>query len=60
MRDIILSEYQHELRNARVYLAKNNQFCVEVFDGVSQEQFLYTFPTEQQADNFAEEWVLKI
>lgn len=54
----ILSEYQGGLRNAKVYKTANGEFGVLTFDASDDYNGYQSFPTEEDAENFAEDWVL--
>jgi len=56
---LTLSEYQEGLRNARVYLTQTGQFGVVVYDGNTDYEDFRSFDTEDDADDFAEDWVTK-
>ena len=53
----ILSNYQEGLRNAKVYKTQPGDYGVVVFDGNDGSEFFKSFPTEQDAEDFAEDWV---
>lgn len=53
-----LSEYQNGLRNARVYLTQSKDFGVVVFDAETDYEAFKSFTTEQDAEDFAEDWVI--
>jgi hypothetical protein len=55
----VLSEYQEGLRNAKIYRSNNNKYGVIVFDANLEHEGFYCFDTEQVAEDFAEDWVLK-
>jgi hypothetical protein len=54
----VLSEYQEGLRNAKIYRS-DNKYHVIVFDANLEHEGFYCFDTEQVAEDFAEDWVLK-
>ena len=54
----ILSNYQEGTRNAKVYLTQNGHFGVITYDSVDDYNGFESFPTEDEADIFAESWVL--
>ena len=56
---LTLSEYQEGLRNARVYLTQNGQFGVVVYDAETDHEEFRSFDTENDADDFAEDWVTR-
>ena len=56
---LTISEYQEELRNARVYKSDNNMYNVIVYDGNSDEEYFYSYTSLNVAEDFAEDWVLK-
>lgn len=53
----ILSNYQDGLRNARVYKTQTGDYGVVVFDGNTDFEAFKSFPSEEAAENFAEDWV---
>jgi hypothetical protein len=55
----VLSEYQEGLRNAKVYRTNNNKYGVIAYDANLDIERFYCFDTEQIAEDFAEDWVLK-
>jgi hypothetical protein len=55
----VLSEYQEGLRNAKTYMASNNKYGVIAYDANLDIERFYCFDTEQIAEDFAEDWVLK-
>lgn len=52
-----LSEYQEGLRNARVYVTQTGHYGVVVFDALTDFEQFKSFVTEQEAEDFAEDWV---
>lgn len=55
----VLSEYQEGLRNAKTYITGNNKYGVIAYDANLDIERFYCFDTEQIAEDFAEDWVLK-
>lgn len=53
----IVSNYQHGLKNARVYRTGNGEWGVIVFDATDDYNGFKSFPCEEEAENFAEDWV---
>lgn len=53
----ILSNYQEGTRNAKVYKTTNGEFGVIVYDAQEDYNGFASFPTEEDAENFAEDWV---
>lgn len=56
---VVLSEYMEYPYNARVYKANNGEYGVLMY--IAEEDFndVKFFLTEQQAEDFAENWVLR-
>jgi len=54
----ILSEYQHGTKNARVYKMANGEYGVSTFEAESDYNGFESFHTEDDAEGFAETWVL--
>ncbi len=55
----ILSNYQQGTRNAKVYKTQNGEWGVIVYDAQNDYNDFETFPSEEDAECFAEDWVLK-
>ena len=55
----ILSNYQEGLRNAKVYRTANGEYGVIVFDADTDYNGFDSFVTEELAEEFAEDWVLR-
>lgn len=55
----LLSTYfsDDQMRTAWVF-AKEGEYMVEVLDSVNHKEYKYHFVSEQEAEDFAEEWVL--
>lgn len=55
----LLSTYfsDDQLRTAWVF-DKSGEYMVEVLDSVTHKEYKYFFTEQQEADNFAEDWVL--
>jgi hypothetical protein len=56
---IILSNYQEGSRNAKVYRTANGEYGVIVFDAEDDYNAFDSFATEELAEEFAEDWVLR-
>lgn len=56
---IVLSEYMEYPYNARVYKANNGEYGVLMYIAEDDFNDVKFFNTEQQAEDFAEEWVMK-
>lgn len=56
---IILSEYQSGTKNARVYKTANGEWGVLLYDASDDYNEFKSFPSEQDAEDCAEDWVLK-
>ena len=54
----ISSEYQDGTRNARVYKTANGEYGVVVYDSENDFNWFQSFLTLDDAENFAEDWVL--
>lgn len=54
----ILSNYQEGSRNAKVYKTPDGEWGVIVFDAITDYNGFVSFGSEEQADNFAEDWVM--
>lgn len=55
----ILSNYQNGSRNAKVYKTNNGDYGVIVFDAHDAYEAFTSFPLEEEAEDFAEDWVNK-
>ena len=55
----ILSEYQHGTKNSKVYKMASGNYGVLTYDSVDDYNGFESFGSEDDADNFAEDWVLK-
>lgn len=55
----ILSNYQEGTRNAKVYKTANGEYGVIVYDSQDDFNGFESFPTEDLAEEFAEDWVLR-
>jgi hypothetical protein len=55
----ILSDYQEGTRNAKVYRDNSGKFCVIVFDAEDDYNGFESFYNVDDAENFAEDWVLR-
>ena len=53
----IISNYQQGLRNAKVYKTQNGEWGVIVFNGTDGYEAFASFKSEEDAENFAEDWV---
>ena len=53
----IVSNYQQGTRNAKVYRTQNGAWGVIVFDASDNYEAFASFELEEQAENFAEDWV---
>ena len=56
---IILSEYQDGTRNARVYKTASGEYGVITFDATDDYNGFESFPLEEDAEVYAEDWVTK-
>ena len=52
-----LSDYQEGTRNAKVYRTGNGEYGVIVFDAQDDFNGFKSFPSEESAEVFAEDWV---
>lgn len=55
----ITSNYQEGTRNAKVYKTRNGEWGVIVYDAQDDYNGFASFPTEDEAGDFAEDWVLR-
>lgn len=55
----ILSNYQEGTRNAKVYKTQDGQYGVIVYDAQDDYNGFDSFSSEEEAEFFAEDWVLK-
>lgn len=55
----ILSNYQEGSRNAKVYQTHNDEFGVIVYDADNDYNGFASFRSEEDAENFAEDWVTR-
>lgn len=55
----ILSEFQEGTRNARVYKTASGDYGVIVYDASDDYNEFQSFPDEDLAEHFAEDWVLR-
>jgi hypothetical protein len=55
----ILSNYQEGTRNAKVYKDASGLFAVIVFDAQDDYNGYESFPNINDAEDFAEDWVLR-
>lgn len=55
----ILSEYSEYPYNARVYKTKKGEYGVLTYIAEEDYNDVKFFSTEQQADDYAEDWVLR-
>lgn len=53
----ILSNYQQGTRNAKVYKNSNGEWGVIVYDSADDYNAYAGFSVEEDAENFAEDWV---
>lgn len=53
----ILSNYQEGTRNAKVYRTTTGEWGVIVFDAQDDYNGFASFSNEEDAENFAEDWV---
>lgn len=56
----ILSNYQEGTRNAKVYKTANGEYGVIVYDANDDFNGFESFHTMDDAEDFAEDWVLKV
>ena len=54
----ILSNYQHGTRNAKVYKTRTGEWGVIVYDAQDDYNGFASFATEEDAEIFAEDWVM--
>ena len=54
----IISNYQEGTRNAKVYRTSNGEWGVIVYDAQDDYNGFASFVSEEQAENFAEDWVM--
>ena len=54
----IISEYQNDTRNARVYRTAHGGWGVVVFDAQDDYNGFESFDNEEDAEVYAENWVL--
>lgn len=55
----ITSNYQEGTRNAKVYKTRNGEWGVIVYDAQDDYNGFASFSTEEEAEDFAEDWVLR-
>lgn len=55
----IISEYQNDTRNARVYKTANGEWGVIVYDSQDDYNGFQSFSIIEDAEDFAEDWVFK-
>jgi hypothetical protein len=55
----ILSNYQEGTRNAKVYKTASGEYGVIVYDADDDFNGYESFATEDLAEEFAEDWVLR-
>jgi hypothetical protein len=55
----ILSNYQEGTRNAKVYKTATGDYGVIVYDADNDYNGFESFVTEELAEHFAEDWVLR-
>lgn len=55
----IISEYQEGTRNSKVYKTQSGEWGVIVYDAQDDYNGFQSFQTEESAEWFAEDWVLK-
>jgi hypothetical protein len=55
----IISNYQEGTRNAKVYKNANGDFAVIVFDAENDYNGYESFHNIDDAEDFAEDWVLR-
>lgn len=56
----ILSNYQEGTRNAKVYQDSSGKFSVIIYDAADDYNGYESFLHIDQAENFAEDWVLRV
>ncbi len=54
----ILSNFQEGTRNAKVYKTQSGEWGVIVYDAQDDYNGFASFSNEDDADNFAEDWVM--
>lgn len=54
----IISDYQQGTRNAKIYKTQNGEWGVIVYDAQDDYNGFASFVSEEQAENFAEDWVI--
>lgn len=55
----IISNYQEGVRNAKVYKTANGEWGVITYDASEDYNGFQSFETEEDAENFAEDWVMR-
>jgi hypothetical protein len=55
----IISDYQEGSRNAKVYKTASGEFGVIVYDAETDFNGYESFKLEEDAENYAEDWVLR-
>ena len=55
----ILSEYQNGTKNAKIYKMANGQYGVLTYEADNDYNGFESFGSEEDAEIFAEDWVLK-
>jgi hypothetical protein len=55
----ILSNYQEGTRNAKVYKTATGEYGVIIYDADTDYNAFESFVTEDLAEEFAEDWVLR-
>lgn len=55
----ILSNYQEGYRNAKVYKTTNGEYGVILYDATDDYNAFSSFESEEDAENFAEDWVMR-
>jgi hypothetical protein len=56
----IISDYQDGTRNAKVYKDPRGRFCVVIYDSVDDYNGFESFDNIDDAEDFAEDWVLRV
>ena len=54
----IISNYQQGTRNAKVYKTTSGEWGVIVYDAQDDYNGFASFDSEEDAENFAEDWVM--
>ena len=54
----IISNYQDGLRNAKVYKTATGEYGVITYDATTDYNGFESFVLEEDAENYAEDWVL--